>query len=313
MKFRPILFAYDKEVAMTLRHMNIFCAVCENNCSTTRAAAALNMTQPAVSLAIKELEQYYGVVLFDRLGKRLSISETGRRFYEYATHINTLFHDLELTLKNSEKTGLIRVGASISIGAHFLPTYIRSFGESHPDIKIKVYIEPSEMIEERILSSDLDFALTEGLVFNSDIIFEEYMEDSLKVVCSKESDFFNGQTISLDEFKAQPFLLRESKSASRGLLDAVIKQAGIAITPAWESFSTIAIINGVISNLGIAALPGRFVRSYIDDGSLKELHVEGLSFNRTFKVIYHKDKFLTPSVRAFIELCKNHPVNTSAD
>ena len=79
---------------MTIRHLKIFLSVYENQCNTTRAAEDLHMTQPAVSLAIRELEQYYGVILFDRIGRRLKITQAGQRFWEYASPILSLFDDM---------------------------------------------------------------------------------------------------------------------------------------------------------------------------------------------------------------------------
>ena len=115
---------------MTLRHIKIFLAVCDCDCNTTKAAEELFMTQPAVSLAIKELEQYYGVVLFDRIGRRLRISEAGLHFKEYAVPISALFDDMEKGMRNWDAFGVLRVGASITIGAQFLPGYVRAFKET---------------------------------------------------------------------------------------------------------------------------------------------------------------------------------------
>lgn len=294
---------------MTLRHMNIFCALIDNDCNATKTAALLNMTQPAVSLAIRELEQYYGTLLFDRIGKRLKVTENGLIFYEYASHITAMFRDMELALKNSEKTGTVRIGASISIGSQLLPAYIRAFNESFPRAKVKAVIAPSEQLEARVLNSELDFALIEGLVHHPDIVAENYMDDRLLVICSGDSNFKDGQLLPQDEFRNQSFLLREKKSAARDLFDAVLKKAGIIIDPAWESASTTAIINGVINNIGISVLPEKLVKRYIASGEVKPLRVEGLSFERSFKLIYHKDKLLTSTLREFMKICKSSEAN----
>lgn len=291
---------------MTLRHLNIFCAVCFNDCNTTKAAEALHMSQPAVSLAIRELEEYYNVLLFDRIGKRLKITEAGHQMYEYASHISELFKDMEVSLRNMNKKGIIRVGASISVGAHLLPEYVEEYAKISPDILVKVVIASSEQLEEQIASSDLDFALIEGLVHNPDIIARNFMEDSLVVLVSKDSPFENGQTLSLHEFRAQNFLLREQNSATRELFEAVTKQAGFAIVPTWESVSTTAIVNGVIKNMGITLLPERLVRGPIESGDVKIVNVEGLSFDRTFKIIYHKNKLITPPMDAFINIVRTY-------
>ena len=106
---------------MTVRHMKIFKTVCECGCSITKAAEKLNMTQPAVSLAVSELENYYGIKLFDRISRRLYLSEAGKMFLEYANTITLTFDDMEKRIRSWEKTGVVRVGASISIGAMLMP------------------------------------------------------------------------------------------------------------------------------------------------------------------------------------------------
>ena len=86
---------------MTLRHLKIFVAVCETG-STTAAGEKLHIAQPSVSLAISDLEDYYGIKLFDRIGKRLHITEAGKKFLQYATHIAGLFEDMEKEIRNSD-------------------------------------------------------------------------------------------------------------------------------------------------------------------------------------------------------------------
>ena len=147
---------------MTIRHLKIFLAVCDGGCNTTRAAEALTMAQPAVSLALKELEQYYGVVLFDRVGRHLQITAAGKRLWEYASHITSLFDDMEKGMRDWDTFGILRVGASITIGSQFLPNYVKAFYARHPGTEIRAVIEPSDRLEAQILSSDLDLALKVG-------------------------------------------------------------------------------------------------------------------------------------------------------
>ena len=104
---------------MTIRHMIIFRTVCENGHHFTQAAEVLHMTQPAVSPAIKELEQYYGVQLFNRIGRRLQITDAGQHFLQYAIHISDLSSDMETGLRDWDSKGILRIGASITIGSRF--------------------------------------------------------------------------------------------------------------------------------------------------------------------------------------------------
>ncbi len=290
---------------MTIRHMVIIRSVCENGYNLTKAAEVLHMTQPAVSLAIKELEQYYGVHLFDRIGRRLQITDVGRHFLQYAIHISDLFSDMETGLRDWDSKGIIRIGASITIGSQFLPCYVKAFTEVCPGIDVRVTVEQSESLERKILANKLDCALIEGIAHNPNIISEAYMEDYLSVICAPNKGWSQGQVISIDDFQRRRFLLRERGSGTREVFERVITQAGIHVIPVWESLSTTALVNAVINGLGIAVLPHRMILPALRQGLIHTVKVEGLSFTRNFHIIYHKDKFLTTSTKRFIALCKD--------
>ena len=119
---------------MTLRHIRIFLAVCDHDCNVTRAAQALYMAQPAVSAAIRELEEEYGVRLFDRISRRFSITEAGRRFYQYARQMDALYGDMDREMRGWNTRGLLRVGCSITVGSRMMPEIVRTFGEDQEDI-----------------------------------------------------------------------------------------------------------------------------------------------------------------------------------
>lgn len=294
---------------MTIRHIKIFLGVCDHGCNTTRAAEALHIAQPAVSLAIHELETYYGVRLFDRIGRRLVLTETGRRFQDYSRHIGVLFDDMERELRNWDELGLLRIGASITIGAQFLPSYVSTFSQLHPKVEVHAEVLASDQLEARLLNNTLDFALMEGITKSPSIHSEEYMEDRLAVICSKDGPFTQGQLLSLDTFRRQRFLLRERGSGTREEFERVIAAAGIAVEPLWEATSTTALVNAVICGLGIAVLPYRMVLGPLERGLVISVDVENLSFRRSFRIAWHKDKYLTPLAKGFIDLCKRYEVD----
>lgn len=294
---------------MTLRHMIIFRTVCDAGYNSTRAAEALHMTQPAVSLAIKELEQYYSVRLFDRIGRRLSITDAGRLFLQYATHIVDLFERMETGLRDWEAKGILRVGASITIGSQFLPNYVKEFSTQFPGTDVRVVVDQTDRLEKKLLANEIDLALIEGIAHDPNIVSEAYMEDHLSVICSVEKGWRQGQVVSLEEFKGQRFLLREHGSGTREVFDQAMEQVGVSITPAWEAMSTTALVNAVINGLGIAVLPHRMILPALNRGLIVTVRVQDLLFRRCFYIIHHKDKFLTASAKSFMELCKNNEVD----
>ena len=291
---------------MTLRHMFIFRTVCETGFNSTKAAEILHMTQPAVSLAIKELEEYYGVHLFDRIGRRLKITDAGMHFLQYATHISDLFKDMETELRDWDSKGILRIGASITIGSQFMPGYVHTFSTLCPDTTVHVIVDQSDRIEKKLLSNELDFALIEGIAHDSNIVSEAYMEDQLSIICPATGPWKHGQKITIEEFKKQRFLLREHGSGTREVFDQVISQAGFTITPVWEAMSTTALVNAVINGLGIAVLPYRMILPTIEKGLVVAVGVEELRFQRNFYIIHHRNKFLTTSAKSFMDLCRNY-------
>ena len=289
---------------MTLRHIRIFLTVCQEGFHVTRAAEALHMTQPAVSLAIRELEEYYGVRLFDRIGRRLQITEAGMRLRESGNHIVAMFDRMEKGLRNWDAFGVLRVGASLTIGSQLMPGYVRAFRESHPDTEVRVTVATSALLEQKLLDNALDFALMEGVVHVPSIVSEAYMEDHLAVLCPAGGRFRQGQVLTQAEFRSQPLLLREHGSGTRETFERAVGQAGFSVTPAWEAMSNRALLNAVASGLGLSVLSARIAAEEVARGRVVSVEVEGLDFRRQFHIIYHRDKFLTASALAFMELCR---------
>ena len=291
---------------MTIRHIRIFLGVCDHGCNTTRAAQALHMTQPAVSLAIRELEAYYGVRLFDRIGRRLALTEAEQRFQEYSRRIAALFDDMERELRNPDGLGLLRVGASITIGTQFLPHYIKAFSQRYPKVDVRAEVISSDRLEDRLLSNALDFALMEGVARSPAIRSEPYMEDRLAVICPKDGPFRQGQVLSVEQFQTRRLLLRERGSGTREEVERVRAAVTLTVEPVWEAMSTTALVSAVSCGLGIAVLPYRMVLEPLKRGLVSEIRVEGLEFRRSFRIAFHKDKYLTPLARAFLDLCRQY-------
>ncbi|MGN1345209.1 MAG: LysR substrate-binding domain-containing protein [Eubacteriales bacterium] len=289
---------------MTIRHIRIFEAVCSCGCNTTKAAEQLHMTQPAVSLAISELESYYGVLLFDRISRRLYLSEAGRRFREYACSILLTFDDMEKTVREWEKSGVIRVGASLSIGSMLLPGYVTRFRECHPETTVRVKVDRSDRLEQAILQNELDFAFMEGIVHDDSLIAEDFMEDSLAVIASADQ-YADGTVLTPDEFLQMNFLLREHGSGTREVFDSTLAALEYPLPePVWESLSTAALINAACAGLGVAIVPKRMTEEKIASGRVAHLLVDGIDFRRKYKIVYHKNKHLTASTLDFLALCR---------
>lgn len=288
---------------MTLRHIKIFVAVCEYQ-SVTEAAAHLYLAQPSVSLAIRELEEYYGVKLFDRISRKLYLTSFGEEFLNYASHIVSLFEKMETEMKNWDSVGTLRVGSSITIGTYLMPHYALEFRKKYPKINLKVFIDNASMIEKMILANEIDFALTEGRVHSSHVVYEKFMDDELILLCAPNHPFSQKQKVSLSDLLDQDFILREKGSSTRELFDSILLSHQIEIQPIWESVSPQAIIKAVELGLGISILPYQLVKEELKKQQIFQIWVEDLSFKREYFIIHHKNKFLSKSAQLFMNLCR---------
>lgn len=287
---------------MTLRHLKIFLAVCEQN-SITKAAEKLYISQPAVSNSIIELEDYYEVKLFDRISKRLILTEAGKSVLEYATHIVSLFDEMESNIRDMDKMGKLNIGSSMTIGTKFMPEYVSRFKNLYPRTEIRVIIDSSDVIEKKIQRGELDFGLIESVVHLESIISETFMDDELAVICSSTHPLCN-KSIDIFKFIKEPFLLREKGSGTRELFDDVLTSQGYSIAPIWESTNTQALVNAVSNGLGISVLPYMLIKDDLASGKIGTFKTLGLNFRRKFRIIYHKNKYLTSAAKAFIDMCK---------
>ena len=293
------------ENKLTIRNIKIFLAVCENNNNVTKAAKKLYLTQPAVTVAIHDIEKYYGILLFDRISKKLYLTESGKLFKTYAQRICSLFDDMEKDLKNGDNPAVLRIGASITIGSQFMPGYVEDFCRSYPTANVRVMILPSNMLEKKLVNSELDFALVETPVHEKSLTAHAYMEDCLAVITPAKAPFRPGQVLSKEKFMQQSFLLMEKGSGTRETFEQTMQKAGMAVNPVWEGMSTSALINAVIHGLGIAVVPKRMATDVIQKKLVYEVTVDGIEFKRYFYIVYHKDKLLTKPFMDFINMCKN--------
>lgn len=291
-----------KEI-MTIKHLKIFLTVCEEE-SVTCAAKKLFMSQPAVSLALKEMEKHYGVKLFERFARKLVITEAGKDLYGYASHIISLYDEMEGEIKAFNGAGRLRIGSSITIGTCLMPGYIKKFKEEHPYMNPYVKIDSSDVIENCILENKLDLAVIEGNVHSDSIYEEKLLTDRLVVICSMKNPLRNRREVFLEDLKEENFLLREKNSGTRELVDSAFLTHDFTIEPVWESTSTEALIHAVVMNHGISVLPYRLIMNRISKQKVAVLPMKDISFERCFSIVYHKNKFLTQAAKEFIGMVR---------
>jgi len=289
---------------MTLRHLNIFLCVCDEN-NMTRAAAKLHMTQPSVSQAIQELEEHYEVLLFERLGRRLFITEAGQRLLSYAQRTMSLHQQTELAMREFGQVYHLRIGASVTIGECVLIDLIQYMYEMNPKQDIVSEIHNTAELEKMLLQDELDLALVEGVIQSESLIAQPFLADELIFIASPQSSFLEKKEISLGMLKKMKFFVREDGSGTRDLFTKLMQQHAVdfEISGIYNNAETIK--KAVIAGLGVSVISRRAVKNELARGELCSFNVADLSFKRDFHIVYHKDKYISKELQATIELCHN--------
>ena len=287
---------------MTFRHLKIFITVVDLG-SMTAAAKALYISQPTVSQAISELEDHYGVKFFDRLSKRLYITEQGKELLSYARHITNLVNEMEQTLKNPDNTGIIKIGASLTIGTCLLPKLVNEFKKTHPAQQLQAVTKNTKDLERLIIQNDIDFAVVEGALHTADIVAKAFMDDRLSLVCGRTHPLYKIKSIPCLELEKFDFIVREEGSGTRELFENTMTAKEIKWKLAWECNGSDGLKSAAVNGIGIAVISHRLVEEEIETGELSVIQAEDVDFKRKFSVIYHKNKYLTNSMKDFIGLC----------
>ena len=285
---------------MTLRHMKIYLVVYQTE-NITKAAEKLCMAQPAVTRAIQELENYYGVRLFDRINRHLYRTEIGKMFYNYALHIVDSFDQMEKGLRNWDELGVLRVGTSITIGNALLPKVLTRFRKEHPALRVEAKVSNGAYLQQALLDNALDFALIEGRVNNENLCKEILTEDRLLLILPPEDVRAHQAHLYLQDLAQDDLILREEGSTGRALLERVYAMHDLPLVPLIESVSTQAIIQMVQHGLGISFLPERLVRPAAEAGQIAVKELEDEKLTRENYIVWHKQKFLTPSAQALMD------------
>lgn len=288
---------------MTIRHLKTFCAVCEEG-GVTRAAEKLCVAQPSVSQTIGELERYYGVSLFDRVGRRLVLTPEGERLRVKAQEAIASFSEFEEAARDTNARHVIRIGSSVTAGQMVLPRLIAAIEATLDRAECRAIADSAAAVEQLVEEGSLDFALVEGSVSRA-LAAEAVFSDRLMAVCSAGMKIKN--TLSPAELVSLPLLLRRRGSASRDLFDERLSALGLKAQPKLSSSSNSVLLAAAREGLGVAVLPEALVAADLSAGRLKEVRIQGLELSRRWFAVRRQDKKFTPVQQQAFELLFSLP------
>jgi DNA-binding transcriptional LysR family regulator len=298
---------------LTLRQLQCFSAVAKN-LSYTKAAAELHLTQPAVSMQIRQLEQQAGLPLTEQFGKKIHLTEAGEEVYRYARSILQQVDEMDDVLDQLKgfSGGRLRI-AAISSANYFTPRLLGTFHQRYPDVSVSIDVTNQKAVLQLVLDNDVDMAIMGQPPSDPRIEAIPFMENPLIIVAPPDHRLAKRKRIQLRELEKEVFLIREPGSGTRGAMERFFRQQKLKLTPGMGMGSLSSIKQGVQAKLGLAMLPRNAVRNELQYEQLVELKIRGLPIERHWYVVLHKGKRLSGAAEQFRRLLTDEAVELLRD
>lgn len=278
---------------MTLDQLRIFIAVAERE-HLTQAAGALALTPSAVSAAIRALEERYGTPLFNRVGRRIELSEAGRIFLAEAKATLAVARHAELTLAElgGLKRGALRIHASQTIASYWLPALLVQFRQRHPQIELSLTIGNTRSVARAVVEGEADLGFVEGVIDEPELSVQVVAEDRIAVVVAPGHRWEGADDMSGEELLSAQWVLREQGSGTRSAFEGMLAALGldggrldVALTlPSNEAVCAAVMFGGYAT-----VVSERVAASYLQAGLLRKVGL-GLPA-RSFYLLRHQARY----------------------
>ena len=285
----------------TLRQLEVFLAVAREE-SVSAAGRRLAMSQSAVSSSLADLETQLGVSLFDRVGKRLRLAETGRSLRARAEELWQAARDLDDAFGANEASSL-RIGATLTIGNHLVPPLIARFLRDSPASAVALQIANTEEIARQVGNFEIDVGLVEGELSSDELLVTPWQKDELVVFAAPGHPLSRKRSLKDADLRAAPWVLRERGSGTRQAFDRAMAGLLPGLRVVLELSQPEAIKGAVAAGLGLGCLSGIVLRDAFALGTLVPLGVHKRSLRRQLYLVLQRRKFVGAGLRRFLSIC----------
>jgi len=290
---------------MDVRDLEVFLAVAKN-LNFSRAGEEIHLSQPSVSVRISRLEDELQARLFEKIGKRIVLTEAGRILEPYARRVVTSLTDSRRAIEEYRglEQGSLKIGASTTPGMYVVPKVIARFKRRHPKIAVSLSIKNTRQVEEDILKNEFDLGFVGGHLISDEIETVPWRTDELVLVLPCGHPLTRKKQVRPGELAKQIFINREQGSATRAVVERHARLLNLCFDSALELGNPEAVKQVIKDGLGIAFLSRFAVEAELTTKSLAALKVQGLDLNRELRIIFRKGQHLNRAASAFIEMAQ---------
>jgi DNA-binding transcriptional LysR family regulator len=295
---------------MDTRQLAAFCAVVERK-SFSQAAERLGVTQPAVSLQIRSLEQRLGRQLLDRSGRRVEPTEAGLRLYASAQRLLALEESLLEELAEDEEgplTGTIELGASTGPGGTVVPLLLCEFQEQHPELRVRLIVSDTQTVVDRVAERELELGIVGAGRRHRGVVFEPFFRDEVVLACPPDHPFA-GKTISLERLKTEPLIVMQEGAGVRQVIEDELRKAGTRLRDLdvrLELGLQESARSAVIAGHGVTFISRLAIEADLAAGRVATARVRGLDPVREIFLARAGGRTETRAARAFIAYAREH-------
>jgi DNA-binding transcriptional LysR family regulator len=283
--------------------------------SFTKAAETLHMTQPAVTFQVRQLEEHFNTRLFDRTHNRISLTEAGKRVYEFSDRIFELYSEMENAVREmtGDISGVLMIGASTTIAEYMLPALLGDFKKNYPDVNVQLRVSNSDGIVNMVENNVIDLGVVESPVLNKNLVVEVCRMDQLVAVVSPQHPLADAGSVQIKELLEYPYICREEGSGTREVISEYMTDRGIIagqVHLSMELGSPEAIKGAVEAGMGVSIVSLATIQKELKLGTLVALKLDPV-LDRPFSFVHQKQKFRHRAMDELLEFarnyCKSHP------
>ena len=287
-----------------LNKLRAFAIVAKHE-SYSRAAEELLISQPALSVHVRDLERHYGVAFFERAGRGVRLTEAGEVVRGYARRVLALAEESEEAVGELRglRAGLLRLGASTTVGEYLLPAALGAFRRAYPRVRVSVEIANTERVADRLLHGELHLGLIGEPLRDPELEVEPYLEDRI-ILILPPNHRWAGTTITVEDLSGEALITREPGSATRDVTEQALAAAGARMEVEMELGGTEAVKGAVAAGLGVAFVSASTVRQELASIRLSNALVRGLDIRRQFQLARRRGRRLSAAEKAFVLLLR---------
>lgn len=272
----------------------------------TKASEILHISQPSVSLHIKNLEKEFQTELFIRSPKHVQITPTGNLLYQRAKQIVSLYEQTkeDILAHHHSVQGELRIGASFTIGEYILPVFLSKLQTDFPKLELKVTIGNTVEVIQNVREFQVDIGLIEGQTNDKELSIHPFMKDELFIICSPSYPGFKS-VMTVKDLQNQTWITREEGSGTGEYVNHVIRSNGLKVKSLLTISSNQGVKESVMQGMGISLLSGSVIEREVKHGDLSIVRLENQTFPRTFSYVYSPVMEQKRSVETFIQVIRS--------